>query len=138
METRWATKELEGTLINPKASYACLLEDRRKKVKRYIIFAGLEKSGYVVHPEDYGKSYIPPGPVEKGMPLDLWPQLYKLLLEAQALELHAQGPLVTTVLYSSYANRIGASCVGRSERVRSAMALSPELHPSCLPWTDHY
>lgn len=98
----------EGVGMSLQACYAYLLGREGLTLERYIVFAGLKRSGYVVQraptwrDEDWDKGYIPPRQVERGRPLGLWARLYRGLFEGRERERPPQGPLVTPGLYRSY------------------------------------
>lgn len=110
MDLRWTNKELEGVPMSLQAAYSYFLGDRGLTLERYMAFAALKRSGYVVqraptwHPEDYDKGYIVPRRLEKAKPLGLWAQLYRNLFETEIPDRPPQGPLVTPGLYRSYAD----------------------------------
>ncbi|KAL6719403.1 tRNA-splicing endonuclease subunit sen54 [Lecanora helva] len=109
LQLQWRDEELKDLPLSLQAAYTYLLGDRGLTLERYIVYAGLKRSGYVVqraptwYPEDYDKGYIPPRQAEKGKPLGLWAELYNKLFETKAPERPAQGPLVVPGFYRSYA-----------------------------------
>ncbi len=108
LDLRWSNiEELEGLPLSLQAAYTYLLGSQGLSLERYIVYAGLKRSGYRVFraptwfPEDHDKSKVPPRTPPEA--LGIFAQLYTYLFSTTRPPVPSPiGPLVHPGLYRSY------------------------------------
>ncbi|KAL8660813.1 MAG: hypothetical protein Q9202_006186 [Teloschistes flavicans] len=102
-------KGWDGVSLSLQACYAHFIGRDGLTLERYIVYAGLRRSGYIVlrAPEWYGhpSPYSPHAPNKaqaQEKSLGIWHWLYNHLLSSSAAEPPALGPLVGRGLYRNY------------------------------------
>ena len=138
LDLRYRDEDLEGIPLSLQAAYAYLIGNRELTLERYIVYALLRRSGYIVRraPTWYAKDHTkviraepPPAPPPPAS--TIMQRLFASLAPSTVvLEPLPSGPLVRPGLYRSYAP------------IYAQLALIPFHNPTlpqpCPSFEDHY
>ena len=119
LDVRWPVGEGdgEGLPLSLQGCYASLVGREGVSLERYVVYAGLKRSGYIVmraptwgeEDDDYEEEKVGGNgaiaeqyKVQKSWGLGLFAQIYKLFVTSKARDPPRLGPMVTPGLYRSY------------------------------------